>query len=77
MQAGRLREPATRRMLVSFDTARVAARCSPGFALAPGRHFATRPASFPLVPYGQEEVERLHRPAGRPPISLSPGTGTR
>ena len=62
MQAGRLRESLTRRMLVSFDTASGGGALQPGVrALADGRHFATRPPSSPLVPYGQEEWERLHQ----------------
>jgi hypothetical protein len=62
MQAGRFRESATRRMLVSFDTVNGGGALQPGVrALADGRHFATRPPSSPLVPYGQQEWERLHQ----------------
>jgi hypothetical protein len=62
MQAGRFRESVTRRMLVSFDTACGGGALQPGVrALADGRHFATRPLTSPLVPYGEQEWERLHQ----------------
>ena len=62
MQAGRFRESATRRMLVSFDTVSGGGTLQPGVrALADGRHFTTRPPSSPLVPYSQQEWERLHQ----------------
>jgi hypothetical protein len=62
MQAGRLRESVTRRMLVSFDTARGGGALQAGVReLASGRYFAARPPSSPLVPYTQEEWERLHQ----------------
>jgi hypothetical protein len=61
MQAGRFRESATRRMVVSFDAARGGGALQAGVReLAAGRHFAARPASSPLAPYTAEEWERLH-----------------
>jgi integrase len=61
MQAGRFRESATRRMVVSFDAARGGGALQAGVReLAAGRHFAARPSSSPLVPYTPEEWERLH-----------------
>jgi len=62
MQAGDVRESATRRMLVSFDAASGGDALQPGArALADGRHFAVRPSRSPLVPYTEEEWDRLHR----------------
>ena len=62
MQAGRFRESATRRMLVSFDTVNGGGVLQPGVrGLADGRHFTTRPPSSPLIPYDQQEWERLHQ----------------
>jgi hypothetical protein len=62
MQAGGIRESVTRRMLASFDAASGGSALQPGArALATGRHFAARPASSPLVPYTQEEWDRLHQ----------------
>ena len=61
MQAGGLNESVTRRMVVSFDTARGGDALQAGAReLAAGRHFAARPATSPLVPYTEEEWERLH-----------------
>jgi hypothetical protein len=61
MQAGRFRESATRRMVVSFDAARGGGALQAGVReLAAGRHFAARPASSPLAPYTAGEWERLH-----------------
>jgi len=62
MQAGGNDESVTRRMLASFDAASGGGALPPGAcALAAGRHFKARPSSSPLVPYTQEEWERLHQ----------------
>jgi hypothetical protein len=62
MQAGDVRESVTRRMLVSFDAAGGGGALQPGArALADGRHFAVRPSRSPLVPYTEEEWDRLHQ----------------
>jgi hypothetical protein len=62
MQAGDVRESVTRRMLVSFDAASGGGALQPGArALADGRHFAVKPARSPLVPYTEEEWERLRQ----------------
>jgi len=61
MQAGGLNESVTRRMVASFDTACGGNALQPGIReLSAGRHFAARPATSPLVPYAEEEWERLH-----------------
>ena len=62
MQAGGSDESVTRRMLASFDSAGEGGALQPGArALAAGRHFKARPSSSPLVPYTQEEWDRLHQ----------------
>jgi hypothetical protein len=62
MQADGIRESATRRMLISFDDAGGGGALQPGVrALAEGRHFGVKPASSPLVPYTEEEWERLRQ----------------
>ena len=67
MQAGGIHESVTRRMLASYDAAGEGGALQSGArALVAGRHFKARPSSSPLVPYTQEEWERLHQvcPAG-------------
>ena len=62
MQAGGIHESVTRRMLASFDAASGGVALPPGAcALAAGRHFKARPSSSPLVPYTEEEWDRLHQ----------------
>ena len=61
MQADRVRESTTRRMLAAFDTARGGA-LQPGVrALVDGRHFTRPEHGSPLMPYTQQEWERLHQ----------------
>ena len=61
MQAGHRCESATRRMVVSFDTARGGGTLQNGVReLAAGRQFEPQPSTSPLVPYTPEEWERLH-----------------
>ena len=62
MQAGGVHESVTRRMLASSDAAGEGGALQPeARALVAGRHFKARPSSSPLVPYTEEEWERLHQ----------------
>ena len=62
MQAGGVHESVTRRMLVSLDAAGGGGVLQAGAReLAGGRHFKARPSSSPLVPYTEEEWERLRQ----------------
>jgi hypothetical protein len=62
MQAGGVHESVTRRMLASLDAASGGGVLQAGArALAAGRHFKARPSSTPLVPYTEEEWDRLHQ----------------
>ena len=61
MQASRLNESTTRRMVTSLDTARGGTALQAGVReLSAGRHFTARPSASPLAPYPEEEWERLH-----------------
>jgi hypothetical protein len=61
MQADRLRESTTRRMLAALDTVGGGV-LQPGVrALVDGRHFTPTQRSSPLVPYTEQEWQRLHQ----------------
>ena len=62
MRAGGVHESVTRRMLAALDAASGGVVLQAGAReLAGGRHFKARPSSSPLVPYTEEEWERLRQ----------------